>query len=316
MPVCGHSVNEANAQDAIELKVPPMRSMLFVPADSEKKLAKALSVAADALILDLEDAVAADNKAQARPMAAAFVRETRDKPGRPRLYVRINAFDTPYWEADIAGVIAAQPDGLVLPKPRSGSDVDQLAKLLDRAEAAHGIPLASTRIVAIATELPAAVLAMGSFIDTSPRLEAITWGAEDLSALVGSAATRDAHGVWTSPYQLARNLTLMAATASNRQPIDTVYVNFRDAVGLAEECRVAARDGFTGKMAIHPDQVAVINAAFTPSAAEQAWANEIVALFAANPGAGALSLRGQMIDKPHAVRANRILARARLAGPA
>jgi citrate lyase subunit beta / citryl-CoA lyase len=293
-----------------------MRSMLFVPADSEKKISKALSVGADGLILDLEDAVAAANKATARPMAAAFVSATRGQSKRPRLYVRINAFDTPYWQDDIAGVIAAQPDGIMLPKPRSGADVDRLAKHLDALEAKHGLSIGQTRIIAIATEIPSALFAMASFENVSPRMVALTWGAEDLSALVGSSATREPNGVWTSPYLLARNLCLMAAIAADRQPIDTVYVNFRDAAGLAEECRIAARDGFTGKMAIHPDQVAVINAAFTPSPTDIAWAHEITALFVANPGAGALSLRGQMIDKPHAVRAARILARARLADPA
>jgi citrate lyase subunit beta / citryl-CoA lyase len=291
-----------------------MRSLLFVPADSEKKLAKALSIGADCLILDLEDAVSTANKSAARPLAAAFLNETRKLAKRPRLYVRINAFDTPYWQDDIAGVVAAQPDGIMLPKPRSGADVDRLASLLDAAEKQHGIAAGATRIIAIATELPAALLAMASFAEASARMEGLTWGAEDLSAVVGSAVTREPNGVWTSPYLLARNMTLMCATASNRQPIDTVYANFRDIDGLKNECRLAARDGFTGKMAIHPDQVAHINAAFTPDATEIAWAKEITALFAANPGAGALSLRGQMIDKPHAVRAERILARATLAG--
>jgi citrate lyase subunit beta/citryl-CoA lyase len=293
-----------------------MRSMLFVPADSEKKIAKALSVGADGLILDLEDAVAAANKPAARPMAAAFVRETRSKASRPRLWVRINALDTPWWADDIAGVIAAQPDGLILPKCRSGVDVDRVARHLDKVEMEHGLALGDTKLIALATELPGALLAMPTFIDVTVRMEGLTWGAEDLSALVGSAATREADAVWTSPYLLARNLTLMAASAGGRQPIDTVYVNFRDAEGLAREARTAARDGFTGKMAIHPDQVAVINEAFTPAASEIAWAKEIAALFAANPGAGALSLRGQMIDKPHAVRAERILARAAMAGRA
>ncbi len=291
-----------------------MRSLLFVPADSEKKIGKALSVGADALILDLEDAVAVGNKAAARPMAAAFITATLGNRKRPRLYVRINAFDTPFWADDLAGVISARPDGIILPKPRTGADVNRLAKLLDEAEAEHGVPVGHIRIIAIATEVPAAVLAMNTFGDVTSRMEALTWGAEDLSALVGSSATREPGGGWTSPYLLARNLCLMAAVGSNRQPIDTVYVNFRDMAGLAEECRIAARDGFTGKMAIHPDQVAVINAAFTPNAADLAWAKEIAALFQANPGAGALSLRGQMIDKPHGVRADRILARAKLAG--
>ncbi len=290
-----------------------MRSLLFIPADSEKKLAKALTFGADCLILDLEDAVSTANKQAARRLAAAFLAEVLKQPKRPRFYVRINAFDTPYWQDDLDGVIAARPDGIMLPKPRSGADVDRLATWLDAAERERGIATGTTRIIAIATELPAALLVMATFADTSARMEGLTWGAEDLSALVGSAVTREPNGVWTSPYLLARNLTLMCATASNRQPIDTVYANFRDLAGLGEECRLAARDGFTGKMAIHPDQVAVINAAFTPDAAEIAWAREIVALFQANPGAGALSLRGQMIDKPHAVRADRILARAKLA---
>jgi citrate lyase subunit beta / citryl-CoA lyase len=286
-----------------------MRSLLFVPADSDKKIAKSLGVGADALILDLEDAVAAVRKPAARPMAAAFITETRQQAHRPRLLVRINALDTPYWQDDLAGVIAARPDCIMLPKPNTGGDVDQLAVVLDRLEAEHGITAGSTRIIAIATETPAAVLQMHTFLTVTPRLEALTWGAEDLSALVGSAATREPDGrTWTSPYRLARDLVLMAATATGRQAIDTVFVNFRDIEGLAEEAQIAARDGFTAKMAIHPDQVATINAAFTPSEREIAWAREIEKLFADNPGAGALSLRG------HAVRAARILARAKLAG--
>jgi citrate lyase subunit beta / citryl-CoA lyase len=293
-----------------------MRSFLFVPADSEKKIGKAMSVGADALILDLEDSVATANKPAARPLAAAFIRQTRPLKQRPRLYVRINAFDTPFWQGDLEGVIAAQPDGIILPKPRNGGDVDRLSAWLDSAERAHALPFGSTRIIPIATEVPAALLSIASFETASLRMEAITWGAEDLSAVVGSAATREPNGMWTSPYLLARNLCLFAAVAAGRHPVDTVYVNFKDQAGLAEEARLAARDGFTAKMAIHPDQVAIINAAFTPSAAEIAWAHEIEALFKANPGAGALSLRGQMIDKPHAVRAARILARATLAGAA
>ena len=291
-----------------------MRSLLFVPADSEKKIAKALSVGADCLILDLEDSVAPARKAAARPLAAAFIAETRGQRNRPKLYVRINALDTPEWERDLASVLPSQPDGIMLPKPRSAADVDQLAIALDHAEAKAGIQNAATRIIAIATEVPMAVLTLPSYLDTSARLDGITWGAEDLSALVGSAATRETGGGWTSPYRLARDLCLFTALAAGSQPIDTVFVDFRNQTGLAEEARLAARDGFTGKMAIHPDQVAAINATFTPSAAEITWAHEIEALFRDNPGAGALSLRGQMIDRPHAVRAARILVRAKLAG--
>ena len=289
-----------------------MRSLLFVPADSEKKIAKSLSVGADCLILDLEDSVAPARKAQARPMAAAFIAATRDQATRPKLYVRINPIDTSEWELDLAGVLASGPDGILLPKARSAADVARLALALDEGEIKAGIPLGRTRIMALVTEVPAAILTLASYLDANPRLDGLTWGAEDLSALMGSTATREPGGGWTSPYKLARDLCLFTAVAANCQPIDTVYVDFKNTAGFAEECRIAARDGFTGKMAIHPDQVAAINAAFTPSVTEIAWAHEIVALFRDNPESGALSLRGQMIDRPHAVRAERILARAKL----
>jgi citrate lyase subunit beta / citryl-CoA lyase len=288
-----------------------MRSLLFIPADSEKKIGKALSFGADCLILDLEDSVAPINKAAARPLAAAFIAATRNTPKRPKLYVRINALDTPEWERDIAGVLAAGP--ILLPKARSAEDVGHLAIALDHAEAKAGIANGSTRIVVLTTEVPVGLLTMSSYLDSSARLDGLTWGAEDLSAQMGSSATREPDGRWTSPYKLARDLCLFTAVAAGRQPIDTVYVDFRNDAGLAEECRIAARDGFTGKLAIHPDQVATINAAFTPSATEITWANDIVALFRDNPNSGALSLRGQMIDRPHLVRAERILVRAKLA---
>ena len=290
-----------------------MRSLLFIPADSEKKIGKSLSFGADCLILDLEDSVAPSNKAAARPLAAAYIAETRTKPQRPKLYVRINALDTEEWERDIAGVLASGPDGILLPKARSAEDVAHLAMALDHAEAKAGIANGRTRIVVLTTEVPVGLLTMSSYLDSSARLDGLTWGAEDLSAQMGSAATREPDGRWTSPYQLARDLCLFTAVAAGRQPIDTVYVDFRNNAGLAEECRIAARDGFTGKLAIHPDQVATINAAFTPSASEITWANDIVALFRDNPNSGALSLRGQMIDRPHLVRAERILVRAKLA---
>ena len=289
-----------------------MRSLLFVPADSEKKIGKALSVGADCLILDLEDSVAPAKKAAARPLAAAFIAATRRAHKRPKLYVRINPIDTAEWALDLAGVLASGPDGILLPKARSAADVATLAKALDQGEAKAGIANGQTRIMALVTEMPAAILTLSSYLDASPRLDGLTWGAEDLSAVLGSSATREPGGAWTSPYKLARDLCLFTAVAANCQPIDTVYVDFKNTAGFAEDCRVAARDGFTGKMAIHPDQVPTINAAFSPSATEIAWAHEIVALFRDNPDAGALSLRGQMIDRPHAVRAERILARANM----
>jgi citrate lyase subunit beta/citryl-CoA lyase len=199
-----------------------------------------------------------------------------------------------------------------LPKPRSGDDVHRLSLALRHEEEHAGVPLGSTRIVAIATETPIALFQLHTYVDASSRLEALTWGAEDLSAAIGSRANREADGrTWTSPYRLARDLTLFAAAAAGVAAIDTVFVGLRDAEGLRLECQAAARDGFTAKMAIHPGQVETINAAFTPSAEEVAAAEEIVRLFADNPGAGALSLRGQMVDKPHLTRAERTLARAR-----
>jgi citrate lyase subunit beta/citryl-CoA lyase len=289
-----------------------MRSLLFIPADDERKLAKGMASGADALILDLEDAVAAPRKAAARALAAQYLAEQRPREGRPRQYVRINALDTGLWQDDLAGVIGALPDGILLPKPRSGEDVHKLSLALRHEEERAGAPVGSTRIVAIATETPIALFQLHTYAEASPRLEALTWGAEDLSAVVGASANREADGrTWTSPYKLVRDLTLFAAAAAEVQAIDTVFVNLGDAEGLALEAQAAARDGFTGKMAIHPGQIETINAAFTPSAEEVAAAEEIVRLFAENPGAGALAHRGQMVDRPHLTRAERILQRAK-----
>jgi citrate lyase subunit beta/citryl-CoA lyase len=229
--------------------------------------------------------------------------------------VRINALDTPLWQEDVSSVAAARPDGILLPKARSGEDVHKLSIALNHEEERAGAPTGSTRIVALVTETPISLLQLHTYVDSSARLEGLTWGAEDLSAVLGARSNREDDGrAWTSPYALARNLTLFTAAAAGVQPIDTVFVNFRDAQGLIEECRTAARDGFTGKMAVHPNQVAVMNEAFTPGADEVAQAQEIVALFAASPDAGALTWRGQMVDKAHVARAERILARAKAAG--
>ena len=291
-----------------------MRSLLFIPADDEKKLGRGLSTGADALILDLEDSVSAERKVAARTLAARHVADWRPREGRPRLYVRINALDTELWLDDLAGVIRAQPDGILLPKPRSGDDVHRLSLALRHEEEHAGTPIGATRIIAIATEAPVSLFQLHTYADSSSRLEALTWGAEDLSAAVGSLSNREADGcTWTSPYRLARDLTLFAAAAAGVDAIDTVFVNLRDAEGLALECQAAARDGFTAKMAIHPGQVETINAAFTPGPEDVAAAEEIVRLFADNPGAGALAHRGQMVDRPHLTRAERTLARARAA---
>jgi citrate lyase subunit beta / citryl-CoA lyase len=291
-----------------------MRSLLFIPGDDEKKLGKGAGSGADALILDLEDSVSAARKAAGRQITAQYIAATRGLETRPRLYVRINALDTPLWEDDLAGVMGARPDGILLPKARSGEDVHTLSIALHHAEERAGALTGATRIIAIASEVAVSLLKLSSYVAASARLEGLTWGAEDLAAAVGAQANREADGSWTSPYQLARNLCLFTAVAADVQPIDTVFVNFRDADGFRREAGIAARDGFTGKMAIHPAQVAPINEIFTPKPEEVARAREIVQAFADNPNAGVLAVRGHMVDCAHVKGAERILARAKVAG--
>jgi citrate lyase subunit beta/citryl-CoA lyase len=287
-----------------------MRSMLFVPADSPRKLDKALGCGADALILDLEDSVAAGAKGEARRSALAFLRNTRGMPGRPRLYVRINGFDSGLSEGDLDAVMTAAPDGILLPKAGGGADVALLASRLAVREALHGLDDGATRIIALATEHAAAIFGAGTYASSSPRLTALTWGAEDLAADIGALAVR-ADGEWTEPFRLARNLCLFGAAAAGIGAIDTVYTAFRDLDGLQRECATAARDGFSGKLAVHPGQVAVINEAFTPSAEAVADAERVVAAFANTDALGVTSLDGRMLDQPHLKAAKRLLARAR-----
>jgi citrate lyase subunit beta/citryl-CoA lyase len=289
-----------------------MRSLLFVPADSERKLTKGLASGADALILDLEDSVAPVNRPAARTLTAAFIAEARKAERRPLLYVRINPLDGTDWEADIEAVMPSGPDGVVMPKPNSGDDVSRLAIALSSAETEIGGTPNGTRILPIVTETPLSVLQLHSYVGASGRMIGMSWGAEDLGAVVGSLANRDARGQFTSPYRLVRDLCLMTAAAAAVEPIDTVYVNFRDTAGLEAETRDARRDGFTGKMAIHPDQVAPINAIFTPTEAEVAHARAVIAAF--DGAAGVASLDGQMLDKPHLKLAEKVLARAKAAG--
>ena len=292
-----------------------MRSLLFIPGDDEKKLAKGVGCGADALILDLEDAVSAARKAAARAITAQYVAATRALKTRPLIYVRVNALDTPYWEDDLAGIMGSHPDGVLLPKARSGGDVHTLSIALNHAEERAGVDRGATRIIAIATEVPVSLLQMHTYVGSSSRLEGLSWGAEDLSGVLGAKANREADGTWTSPYRLARNLCLFTAAAANAQPIDTVFVDLRDTALLRVEAQLAARDGFTGKMAIHPAQVPIINELFTPTPEEIGLAQEVVQLFAQNPGAGVLAHRGQMVDRAHVVRAERILARAAIKSP-
>ncbi len=281
-----------------------MRSLLFVPADSERKLARGLESGADALILDLEDSVAAANRGVARVQAREFLEA--HGPDRVRRYVRINPLGSSGLALDdLAATIAGRPDGILLPKCLP-EDVRTADHYLSAFEAASEAPVGTTRIIAIATETAAAVFALGGYAGVSPRLEAITWGAEDLSASIGGS-NRTIDGEYDGPYQLARSLCLLAASAAGVIAIDTIYTDFRDEAGLKAECLAARRSGFSAKMAIHPAQLAAINEAFSVSAAERAWAERVIAAFAANPDSGTLALDGKMIDKPHLVLARRLL---------
>ena len=291
-----------------------MRSLLFVPADSAQKLGKALGCGADALILDLEDSVAPERKEAARAGAAAFLAQTRPLQPRPRLIVRINGLATGLSDADLDAVVPARPDAIMLPKAEGSASVVHVDAKLCAREAVHGLDEGAVQIVAIATETAPALFAAGTYRNASPRLVALTWGAEDLSAELGAEASRDTQGKFLDPYRLARTLCLAAAAAANVPALDTVYVDFRNEAGLRRECEEARRDGFTGKMAIHPGQVATINDVFTPTPAAIARAQAIIAAFAATPGAGVIGIDGVMYDRPHLAKAERLLARARAAG--
>lgn len=299
--------------EAAAASVTGLRSLLFVPGDDERKLAKALASGADALLIDLEDSVSAARKPAARGLAASFIRASLAIPARPRLFVRINAHATGLVGDDLDAVMPAGPDGVMLPKSQSGDDVSLLSAKLAVREAENALPDGRTAIIAIATETARSLFHMGSYVGVSQRLAGLTWGAEDLSADLGAQASRLDDGTYADPYRLARALCLLAACAAEAAPIDTVFTNFRDMQGLRAECLAARRDGFSGKMAIHPDQVEVINAAFTPSESAVARARRIVELFAADPDAGVIGLDGEMLDRPHLRRAQRTLDAARAA---
>ncbi|MGA2125786.1 MAG: CoA ester lyase [Xanthobacteraceae bacterium] len=291
-----------------------MRSLLFVPGDSPRKLEKGLASGADALILDLEDSVALDRKAEARATTLAFLLRVEPQATRPRLLVRVNALESGLIDADLDAVVPGRPDAIMLPKAEGGASIIHLDAKLAVREALHGLPDGHTRIVAIATETAASLFVAGTYAGSSARLAGLTWGAEDLSVELGAETNRDAQGAFTGPFSFARNLCLAAASAATVQPIDTVFIDFRDEPGLRREAEEARRDGFTAKMAIHPGQVAAINAVFTPSPAAIASAEAVVAAFAATPGAGVIGIAGVMFDRPHLERAKRLLARARAAG--
>ncbi|MBZ9895070.1 MULTISPECIES: CoA ester lyase [unclassified Mesorhizobium] len=290
-----------------------MRSLLFVPGDSERKLEKGFGAGADVVIVDLEDSVAPQNKASARMTAARFIASHRAKT-RSAIYVRVNDLSTGLTDDDLAALIPAKPDGVMLPKSAGGQDVQHLSAKLRLREAENGLADGATKILPIITETPAAVLAAASYAGASARLAGLTWGAEDLSAAIGARTTRDQHGRYTEIFRFARAMTILAAGAAKVAAIDTVFPNFRDMAAFEAECREAERDGFTGKMAIHPDQVPVINAAFTPSVEAVQQSAAIVAAFQAAGNPGVVGIDGKMYDRPHLRLAERLLARARAAG--
>jgi citrate lyase subunit beta/citryl-CoA lyase len=287
-----------------------MRSFLFVPADSAKKLDKAMTSGADALVVDLEDSIALDGKARARQSAAAFLKEAMAAPSRPYLLVRVNGLQTGLTDADLDAIAAAKPDAIMLPKAEGGAAVVHADAKLAVREAVSGLPEGVIKILPIATESAAALFLAGTFAGASVRLMGLTWGAEDLSAELGAHANRDAQGRFLDPYRLARVLCLAGAATAQVPAIDTVYVDFRDEKGFRRECGEACRDGFVGKMAIHPAQVPIINAVFTPSAEALTRAQAIVDAFAQNPGAGVVGIGGVMYDRPHLVKAQRLLETA------
>ncbi len=271
------------------------RSWLFVPADSDKKIAKALETEADAIIFDLEDSVAPARKAAGR----AMLKDLPERSGGPAWWVRINPLGSEYHKDDLEMLGRGDIHGIVLPKAETGADIVQLA------HRTGNIP-----IHAIVTETPASLFGLLSYRNPGSPLAAMSWGAEDLSAALGAASKYDAGGQLAFTYQLARSLCLAGAVAAGVQPVDGVFADFRDDEGLRAETEAAARDGFTGKLAIHPAQVAVINAAFTPTADDVRQAGDIVAAFDAQPDAGVLSVGGKMVDLPHLTQAKRILERA------
>lgn len=293
-----------------------IRSLLFVPGDSERKQAKAQGSSADALIFDLEDSVAASRLPAARELVASVLR-SRKAHGAQGFWVRVNALSSGKLVEDLVAVIGAAPDGIVLPKVSSPQEVVEITHYLTALEQREGLQVGSTRLLVIATETPQAVLTLSHYAaaPAHPRLLGLTWGAEDLGAALGVTSKIDETGALTFAFQLARSSCLLTAATLNVQAFDSVHADFRDAAGLEREATAARRDGFTGKLAIHPDQVDVINRAFTPSAEEIEHARRVVAAFENAPDAGVLSLDGSMIDRPHLVQAQRILSAAARSQP-
>ena len=290
---------------------PAIRSWLFVPGDSERKLAKAADAGADALILDLEDAVAAQHKEHARAQVAAFLRARTPDRDAGRLFVRINPLDDSAALADLVATVPAAPDGIVLPKCAGPADVRRLSHYLDALEAQAGLAGGAIAIVPVATETAAAPFTLGDYAGAGlDRLAGLTWGAEDLATALGASTNRGADGGWALTYRVVRTLTLLGARAAGVQAIDTLIADFRDEQALRQASRASRAEGFTGRLAIHPAQVAAINESYLPSADEVAHARRVVAAFEGAPEAGTVGLDGRMLDRPHLAQAQAVLAQA------
>jgi citrate lyase subunit beta / citryl-CoA lyase len=285
-----------------------MRSLLFVPADGEAKLDKAMASGADAVIIDLEDSITSERKDAARAAALGFLKRAIPTRQRPRVLVRINGLETGMTDVDLDAIVAGKPDAIVFPKAEGGNSVMHLDAKLTAREAIAGVEEGHIKILAQAVESAAGLFGAGTYRGASARLIGLTWGPEDLAAELGAEANRNGHSELTDPYRLARSICLYAAAAARLPAIETVYVDFRNSAGLRQDTEAARRDGFIGRLAIHPAQVPVINAVFTPTGTQIEKAQKIVAAFAAKPGAGAVGIDGKMYDRPHLVRAQRLLA--------
>jgi len=288
-----------------------MRSLLFVPADGGSKLDKAMASGADGVIIDLEDSIAAASKESARKLALDFLKSAQSRKDRPQLLVRINGLDTGMTDADLDAVVPGKPDAVLLPKAEGGATVIHLDAKLTVREALAGLPEGEIKILAQTVESPAGLFSAGSYRNCSARLIGMTWGPEDLSAELGAEVNREIDGTLTEPYRIARAMCLFGAAAAKVSAIETIYVNFRDTDVLRKDTELARRDGFTGRLAIHPAQVPVINEVFTPSTAQIEKAKAIVAASEAKPGAGTVGMDGKMYDRPHLARAQALLQRVK-----
>ena len=287
----------------------PLRSFLFIPGDSEKKLAKANDCGADAVILDLEDSVAPANKPLARQLVAAFLLSRRGKARRPQLWVRVNPFDSGETRDDLDAIMPGAPDGIMQPKINGPDCVRKLSKMLDAHEQQAGLMQGATPILPVATETAIAPFRLGEFATAGlSRLAGLTWGAEDLSSALGASTNLGADGQWAFTYQMVRSMTLLAAHAAGVPAIDTLYADYRNDEGLRSSSRAARAEGWSGRLAIHPAQVAAINASFSPSEEEVAFARRVIAAFAAQPNAGTVGIDGKMYDLPHLKAAQKTLA--------